>query len=494
MSLSPSAPRVRFAPSPTGALHVGGLRTAIFNYLFAKHHQGTFILRIEDTDRKRYVPQAATHIKESLHWLGMVPDEVVESQAARKDIYLTHAKRLHSEGKAYYAFDTPEALENMRKRLAERGAEHHHYNALVRNEMENEFSLSQEEVSTRLAQGMPAVLRLKVPTQASIHFEDLIRGRIRVAGSTLEDKVLIKADGMPTYHLAHVVDDHLSAISHVIRGEEWLPSTPLHVLIYQALEWEVPQFAHLPLLLKSTGKGKLSKRDAESQGIPIYALGWEQTKGFREVGFHAEALFNFLACLGWQAPKEQSILNPKALIAAFTLEKVSKNGARFDYPKACWYNGQYLRALPPATLVSLLKERYPAACRQLSEETLLAQATLFQERISLLKEVLEKGVFLHKRPTFSQEEGLPAAVQEQAHVLSAYLQASPSTLAPEALKEQFIAQATKQNAPLGKAFRALRYALSKEVNGPDLGEILQWLKGAEIEARIQALLTALPTQ
>ena len=350
--------RVRFAPSPTGPLHIGGVRTALYNYLFAKKMGGKMLLRIEDTDQTRYVAGAEDYIREALEWVGIKIDEgVLEGgpfapykQSERKDLYKDYAQQLIDSGKAYYAFDTSEELDLLRKTLEEAKVDNISYNAVTRMQMKNSLTLSEEEVAQKLASGEPHVIRLKVPLKEEIRFKDLVRDWVAVHASTIDDKVLMKSDGMPTYHLANIVDDHLMEITHVIRGEEWLPSAPLHILLYRAFGWEAPQFAHLPLLLKPEGNGKLSKRDGLLGDFPVFPLEWkdpatnEISRGFREDGYFPEAVLNFLALLGWNPGTEQEIMSIDELSAAFSLESIHKAGARFDVNKAKWFNQSYLRA------------------------------------------------------------------------------------------------------------------------------------------------------
>ncbi|MFM8738645.1 MAG: glutamate--tRNA ligase, partial [Cytophagales bacterium] len=358
--------RVRFAPSPTGALHIGGVRTALYNFLLARKHGGTMILRIEDTDQTRYVPGAEDYILESLRWAGIAIDEGAGvggphspyRQSERKEIYQKYALQLLNEGKAYYAFDTEEELEAMRNLLKKEAASAQQYGVATRMRMRNSLTLPADEVKAKINNGEPYVIRLKVPADQTIELTDLIRGHVSVHSSQIDDKVLMKSDGMPTYHLANVVDDYLMQISHVIRGEEWLPSAPLHVLLYESLDWQnaMPQFAHLPLLLKPDGNGKLSKRDADQMGFPIFPLNWkdpntqEVATGFRESGYLPEALLNFLAFLGWNPGTEQELFSMAQLTEAFSLERIGKAGARFDIHKAQWFNQQYLRAKTNAEL------------------------------------------------------------------------------------------------------------------------------------------------
>ncbi|MDX1315655.1 MAG: glutamate--tRNA ligase, partial [Eudoraea sp.] len=342
--------RVRFAPSPTGPLHIGGVRTALFNYLFAKKHGGSFILRIEDTDQTRYVEGAEAYIIESLNWCGIPYDEGPGKdggygpyrQSERKSMYREYAEKLIASGHAYYAFDSSESLDQHRKSQEAEGKTFI-YNWHNRLELDNSLVLSQEETSARIASGAEYVIRFKTPQNQTVVLQDVIRGEIEIDSNTLDDKVLFKSDGMPTYHLANIVDDHLMAISHVIRGEEWLPSLALHVLLYGAFEWEPPVFAHLPLIMKPVGKGKLSKRDGEKGGFPVFPLAWENASGYRESGYYPEAVVNFLAMLGWNPGTEQEIFSLEELTEAFSLERVNRSGARFDPDKTVWYNNAYLQ-------------------------------------------------------------------------------------------------------------------------------------------------------
>jgi glutamyl-tRNA synthetase len=362
--------RVRFAPSPTGALHIGGVRTALYNYLLARKHGGTMILRIEDTDQTRYVPGAEEYIIESLAWAGIQIDEGVGKggphapyrQSERKPLYKQYAEKLIADGNAYYAFDTEAELEAMRERLKAAGDPNQQYGSQSRMQMSNSLTLSEQAVKEKLEAGVGYVIRLKVPVNQEIRLTDLIRGEVVVNSSQIDDKVLMKSDGMPTYHLANVVDDYLMKISHVIRGEEWLPSAPLHVLLYEFLGWKsaMPRFAHLPLLLKPDGNGKLSKRDADRMGFPIFPLTWtdpathEVAKGYKESGYLPEALLNFLAFLGWNPGTEKEIFSLQELIDEFTIERIGKAGAKFDIQKAQWYNQHYLRSKSDAELAAYL--------------------------------------------------------------------------------------------------------------------------------------------
>ncbi len=342
--------RVRFAPSPTGPLHIGGVRTALFNYLFAKKHKGSFILRIEDTDQNRFVEGAESYIVEALNWCGIPYDEGPEKdggygpyrQSERSAIYREYAEKLVAEGHAYYAFDTSESLDQQRK-TSESEGKTFIYNWHNRLSLDNSLVLSAEDTAKRIANGAPYVIRFKSPQDQTIKLQDVIRGEIEIDSNTLDDKVLFKSDGMPTYHLANIVDDHLMEISHVIRGEEWLPSLALHVQLYSAFGWEPPVFAHLPLIMKPVGKGKLSKRDGEKGGFPVFPLAWEEAAGYRESGYYPEAVVNFLAMLGWNPGTEQELFTLEELVESFSLERVNRSGARFDPDKTVWYNHAYLQ-------------------------------------------------------------------------------------------------------------------------------------------------------
>ena len=386
--------RVRFAPSPTGALHIGGVRTALYNYLFARRHGGDFILRIEDTDSQRFVPGAEEYIMESLKWCGIKIDEgVVEGgphapyrQSERKEIYLKYALQLVENGSAYYAFDTAEELDTLRKEAEAKG-ETFAYNYSVRTKLATSLNLSPDEVKARIERGDVWVIRFKMPENEAVEMDDLIRGHITINTSTLDDKVLYKsADALPTYHLANIVDDHLMEISHVIRGEEWLPSLPLHYLLYRAFGWSdsQPQFAHLPLLLKPQGQGKLSKRDGDKFGFPVFPLLWnapngETAMGYREEGYFPEAFINMLALLGWNPGTEQELFTMEELIEAFSLEKVSKSGARFSHDKAKWFNAQYMKKADDKSLA-------PGLQKMLSEKGIDTTLERAEKAVSLIKE------------------------------------------------------------------------------------------------------------
>ena len=497
--------RVRFAPSPTGALHIGGIRTALYNFLLARKFKGTMILRIEDTDQARYVPGAEEYILESLAWAGIQIDEGVGPggphapyrQSERKGIYQEYARKLVDTGKAYYAFDTAEELEQMRQRFA-----NSQYDGITRLQMKNSLSLPMEEVQKRLSSGQGYVIRIQVPAHEEILVHDLMRGDVTVHSSQIDDKVLMKSDGMPTYHLANVVDDYLMRISHVIRGDEWLPSAPLHVLLYKFLGWEndMPQFAHLPLLLKPDGNGKLSKRDADRMGFPIFPLNWkdpesgETSIGFREQGFLPEALINFLALLGWNPGTTQEIFSLDELIQAFTTERVGKAGAKFDIQKAHWFNQQYLRAksgeeLGGYLLASLKKENIDCT---LAKAIRVAEA--LRERVTFPKDFWEQGKFFFKAPTTFDEQVVTRKWTADAiRVLDAYqkeigLIGDLTTEIAKAILEQVT---STLGVKTGQILAALRVSLTGGASGPDLMQSMEILGSEETVRRISYALKTL---
>ncbi|MEM9887511.1 MAG: glutamate--tRNA ligase [Bacteroidota bacterium] len=400
--------RVRFAPSPTGALHIGGIRTALYNYLLAKKLGGAFILRIEDTDQGRYVAGAEDYIVEALEWCGLELDESPKiggtygpyRQSERKAIYQKYVDQLLASGKAYYAFDSAESLTEKRAAY-EAEKKTFKYDASIRSEMDNSLSLSETEVQSRLERGTPFTVRLRVPIDENIIIQDQVRGSVSFSSKELDDKILMKADGMPTYHLANVVDDHLMKISHVIRGEEWLSSTAHHILLYRAFGWEdtMPQFAHLPLILKPNGKGKLSKRDGAKFGFPVFPLSWETEKaedsfeGFREYGFLPEALINFLAFLGWNPGTEQEIFSMQELVEAFTVENIGKSGARFDIDKGKWFNQQYLVHSDDKDLAASIRPYAAEKGYKVTDDYLTQVCGMMKARVSIIPEIVDKGYY-----------------------------------------------------------------------------------------------------
>lgn len=429
--------RVRFAPSPTGGLHIGGVRTALYNYLFAKKHGGDFILRIEDTDQTRFVEGAEEYIIESLSWLGITFDEGVHvggkhapyRQSERKPMYRQYAEALIEKGYAYYAFDTPQELEDMRERLKAAKVASPQYNSITRNSMKNSLTLPEDEVKAKIANGEPYVIRLKVPRKEEVRLYDEIRGWVVVQSHQIDDKVLLKSDGMPTYHLANVVDDYLMEITHVIRGEEWLPSAPLHVLLYRYLGWEevMPKFAHLPLILRPDGNGKLKKR--ESAGILTFPLSWhdpstnEDYLGYREAGFLPEALVNFLAFLGWNPGTDQEIFSMQALIDAFSLERIGKSGARFDAEKVKWFNSVYIRNTDSKTLLQMVKKSLEAHhITGFSDEYILKVIDLMKDRVTVIPEFYTLATYFyhdfeHYDENMKQKQATPESIEHWVNIL-----------------------------------------------------------------------------
>lgn len=502
--------RVRFAPSPTGGLHIGGVRTALYNFLFARQHGGKFIIRIEDTDQKRFVPGAEEYIYEALEWLGIQADESPKvggpygpyRQSDRKAIYRQYAEQLVEAGHAYYAFDTEEEIEAMRERLVAARSKNPSYNAISRMTMKNSLTLPADEVRARLSAGEPYVIRMKVPHKKEIRFKDHIRGWVVVHASTLDDKVLLKSDGMPTYHLANIVDDHLMQITHVIRGEEWLPSAPIHVLLYEFFGWQAPEFAHLPLLLRPDGNGKLSKRVADQLGFPIFPLTWTDaegnaSEGYRERGFLPEALVNFLALLGWHPSDNRELFSMEELIQAFSLERITKSGARFDYEKAKWFNQQYLRQLPAEVLAEhLMQEMQNLALPPdtVDRPKLLRICELMKERIIFPKDIWTEASFFFLAPQhFEQEVVAKRWNAAAARLLQAYASELVQQSSAEAgnMKVLLESLADKMSVKIGKVLPALRLALTGQVAGPDLFEIMQILGIDEVRSRLQFALQTL---
>ena len=421
--------RVRFAPSPTGPLHMGGVRTALYNYLFAKKHNGDFLLRIEDTDQTRYVLGAEEYIVDALNWCQMSIDEGASvggengpyRQSERKPMYKQYADQLIESGSAYYAFDTPEELTEMRERMKAAGVSSPQYNAITRSGMKNSLTLPAEEVQRRLLANEKHVIRIKMPRNEDVKFEDIIRGWVSVNTNNIDDKVLFKSDGMPTYHLANVVDDYLMNISHVIRGEEWLPSAPLHVLLYQSLGWaeQMPKFAHLPLILKPDGNGKLSKRDGDRLGFPVFPTNWtnpetgEESSGYRERGYYPEAFNNMLAFLGWNPGTTQELFSMQELIEAFSLDRVGKAGAKFDFDKTNWFNQQYLRIQSGEQLAPQLKP-FLASAQLEAEDSYIAQVCeLMKERATFVQDILKEGRYFFEAPTSYDEKTIKKKWKEQ---------------------------------------------------------------------------------
>lgn len=495
--------RVRFAPSPTGALHIGGVRTALYNYLFARQHGGDLVFRIEDTDSNRFVPGAEEYIIESFRWLGIKFDEGVSfggnhgpyRQSERRDIYKTYVKQLLDAGKAYIAFDTPEELEAKRKET-----DNFQYDARTRMQMRNSLTMSKEEVEALIAGGNQYVVRFLIEPGVAVHVDDLIRGDVRIMSDILDDKVLYKsADELPTYHLANIVDDHLMEITHVIRGEEWLPSAPLHVLLYRAFGWEdtMPRFAHLPLLLKPEGKGKLSKRDGDRLGFPVFPLEWHDPKtgevssGYRESGYFPEAIVNFLALLGWNPGTEQELFSLDELVPLFDITKCSKAGARFDYQKCIWFNHEYILKKTPEEIAALfapiVREHVPGE----TTERITEVTRMMKDRVSFVSELWPLCSFFFEAPSTYDEktrkkrwkEDSPAQMAELIAVLKGIDDFSMEN--QERVVEQWIEE---KDYKLGNIMNAWRLMLVGEGKGPGMFDISAFLGKEETIKRMKKAL------
>ena len=490
--------RVRFAPSPTGPLHIGGVRTALYNYLFAKKHKGAFILRVEDTDQNRYVEGAEAYISKTLDWLGINPDESPNNpgafgpyrQSERKESYLQHAQQLVKTGNAYLAFDTTDALQGLREAAEQEGGRFI-YNWENRNALKNSLSLSPAEVDALIERNTPYVIRFKsysIEQEKTLHMTDKIRGEVTVDASLLDDKIIVKQDGMPTYHLANVVDDHLMEISHVIRGEEWLPSMALHVLLYEAFGWKAPVFAHVPLILKPTGKGKLSKRDGEKFGFPVFPLEWnDDTKGFKEAGYVPEALVNYLALLGWNPGGEEELFSLKELVSLFSLEGITKAGGRFDPERCKWFNQQHLHKVDSRvvelSLDALLQERGISP----AQESTAAVVALVQDRLTLLTDLWDEAHFFFVAPVQYDEKAIRKQWKEETpEILTAVMKIieNASNTQPETLSALIKSWTHENGVKLGMIMAPLRIALVGALKGPDVFAICSALGRAECIGRI----------
>lgn len=494
--------RVRFAPSPTGALHIGGVRTALYNYLFARQTGGTFLLRIEDTDQGRYVPGAEDYIIESLKWAGLVPDEGVGfggdegpyRQSDRKEIYHQYAHQLVEKGHAYYAFDTPEALDACRQ-----AEDNFTYNHLTRGGLDNSLTCGAEEAKARVAAGQSFVIRLLIQPGREIYIQDLVRGEVVFQSSELDDKVLLKADGMPTYHLANIIDDHLMRITHVIRGEEWLPSTAHHVLLYEGFGWAdtMPQFAHLPLILKPVGNGKLSKRDGAKFGIPVFPLSWkgetveDSFEGFREAGFLPEAMVNFLALLGWHPSDDREMYSIDELIGAFSIENIGKSGARFDYEKAKWFNQKYMQAMDNESLASRIKPWVAAKGYSVDDQYLVQVVGLMKERVTVLSDFAEAGYYFFEPVRAYDEETIQKKWQANLEPFFGELIEILATFEPfEALPmEEKVKQLIQERGfKPGDVLPMLRIALVGTMKGPAVFDTAVVLGKTETIQRLRLFL------
>ena len=510
--------RVRFAPSPTGPLHIGGVRTALFNYLFAKKHGGTFVLRIEDTDQNRYVANAETYILDALKWCGISPDEGPMNfdstqqpkfgpyrQSERKEIYKNHIQQLIDSNNAYYAFDTTETLDKERKGHEEKGKTFiYNWHNREKGRLINSLVLSKEEVQNRIEKGDKYVVRFKTPTDEQLIMVDLIRGEIKIDTNTLDDKILFKSDGMPTYHLANIVDDHLMEITHVIRGEEWLPSMALHILLYRAFKWNAPQFAHLPLILKPTGKGKLSKRDGDKLGFPVFPLAYtnEQTqeisRGYKEDGYFPETVINFLAFLGWNPGTEQELFNLEELISSFDLKRVNKSGARFDPDKTKWYNQHYLQQKSNTELAELFKPIIANEITSLfaprNDQYIAKVIGLIKERATFVSDFWDLSKFFFEAPiTYdakaSKKQWRPETGQLMSKLTAEILLIDNfSSQNIETIVKEWI---TSNELNFGKVMPPFRLALVGAMSGPDLFKIAEMIGKEETIKRIEKAINTL---
>ncbi len=499
--------RVRFAPSPTGPLHIGGVRTALFNFLFAKKHKGTFVLRIEDTDQNRYVENAEKYIIDSLNWAGIPFDEGPGKegkfgpyrQSERKEIYKKYAEKLIENGNAYYAFDTAEELEALRAKSEQKG-ETFIYNYHNRKGLNNSLNLSPEEVKRKLEKGDKYVIRFKTPENKTISLHDLIRGQINIDTNTLDDKVLYKSDGMPTYHLANIVDDHLMEITHVIRGEEWLPSLALHELLYSAFGWEAPKFAHLPLILKPTGKGKLSKRDGDKEGFPVFPLAYtneetgEVSRGYKEDGYFKEAFVNMLALLGWNPGTEKELFNLTELVESFDLARVNKSGAKFDPEKTKWFQQQYLKNAPNEQVTAEFKELLANKNISLSDDKLSKIVSSIKERAIFVKDLEDLSEYFFTAPSSYDEKAAKKNWKEDTSELMnelIILLQNCQTFDSETLENEVKNWIENKEIGFGKIMQPLRLSLVGELKGAHLFDIMEVIGKEETIRRINNAIQSL---
>lgn len=504
--------RVRFAPSPTGPLHIGGVRTALYNYLFARHNGGEMILRIEDTDSRRFVPGAEDYINEALAWLGIKIDEGVREggphgpyrQSERRDIYREHVRMLLDAGKAYIAFDTPEELQAARE-----ATPNFQYDASTRGQMRNSLTMSAEEVERRIAEGEPYVVRFKIEPGREVAVDDLLRGRVTINSSVLDDKVLYKsADDLPTYHLANIVDDHMMEVSHVIRGEEWLPSAPLHFLLYEAFGWSDsrPEFVHLPLLLKPDGKGKLSKRDGDRLGFPVFPLDWRDpqsgdlTHGYREGGYLPEAVVNFLALLGWNPGDDTELMDMDELIKRFSIEHCSRSGAKFAYEKGRWFNHEYIQKLDPERLTDLFTDvlkNHGVDTGSFSRDYIGRAAAMVKDRVSFIEELWANARFFFEAPTEYEAKSVKKRwtpdMPRHMKDLIGQLRALP-TLESKKAEEIILGWIKENGLHMGNVMNAWRLAVVGECKGPHMFDILELMGTDENVARIEAAIERIEPQ
>ncbi len=489
--------RVRFAPSPTGPLHIGGVRTALYNYLFAKKNKGSFILRIEDTDQTRFVDGAEEYIMDALKWCGIIVDEGINEggqygpyrQSNRKDIYLNYAVKLVNKGDAYYAFDTPEELDALRKDT-EKSGKTFIYNSEIRGKLNNSLTQKESVWREKIESGEPYVIRYKMPLNEEIQAIDMIRGHVVVNSDTLDDKVLFKSDGMPTYHLAHLVDDHLMHISHVIRGEEWLPSLPLHILLYRSFGWTAPEFAHLPLLLKPDGKGKLSKRDGDKMGFPVFPLFWpygETARGYREDGYYPEAFVNMIALLGWNPGTEQEIFSMEELIEAFSFDRVGKSGSRFDPDKAKWFNHQYLQKRTDNQLALEFRDLLRTRGFHFDIVRIELLIAMVKERVSFVNEIWDQTDFFFIAPETYDRDVIKKRWKDDSPTVLDDLKGELEGI------DDFTSAETESTVKswiemkgynTGLVMNLLRLVIVGTSRGPHIFDIISWLGKEETISRI----------
>ena len=494
--------RVRFAPSPTGGLHLGGVRTALFNYLFAKKNGGDFVLRIEDTDQNRYVEGAEQYIIDCLNWCGITPDESPVTpghyapyrQSERKSLYRQYAEQLVMQGQAYYAFDTAEELEKYRKDIP-----NFQYGQVYRDGLRNSLSLSQQEVDQLLADHTPHVIRIKIPADQSVGFTDMIRGRVSFETNQVDDKVLLKADGMPTYHLAVVVDDYLMKITHAFRGEEWLPSAPIHLLLWEYLGWkaDMPQWAHLPLILKPDGHGKLSKRDGARLGFPVFALGWEGVEGFREMGFLPEAFVNFLATLGWNDGSDQELFKMEELIQKFSVERINKSGAKFDFEKARWFSAEWIKRTDASILLNSVKNVLDKHGDYKAEDDnkLIKVIELVKDRCTTLVDFYQNSIYFFRSPShwgYDLNAVKPKWTDDKTAFFQSFieqLKATPALVAADT-EIAFKALTEEKGFKIGDVMLPFRIMLVGGKFGPHVFDIAALLGKDETISRIEQALVA----
>ncbi len=495
--------RVRFAPSPTGPLHIGGVRTALFNYLFAKKNNGVFYLRIEDTDQNRFVPGAEEYILEALNWLGIAPSETIGKnekfgpyrQSERKELYKQYVDQLIHSGWAYYAFDTAEALDLQRKQHEEQGNTFI-YNWHNREKLDTSLVISEEETKKRITSGAAYVIRFKTPVNETLYLHDIIRGDIQFETNLLDDKVLFKSDGMPTYHLANIVDDHLMETSHVIRGEEWLPSMPLHCLLYNAFGWDAPEFAHLPLILKPIGNGKLSKRDGDKMGFPVFPLEWKSeegiSSGYREKGYFPEAVINFLALLGWNDGTEQELFSLEELVEKFDLSRVHKAGAKFDPEKNKWFNHQYLQKQSNESLAGSFTSLLIEKNISVENDKLIKIVSLIKERANFVSDFWEMCDYFFIAPILYDEKAIKnwnsatsELMQQLINVLTS-IEDFTSVNIETIIKDWM----TKKEIGMGKVMQPFRLSLVGALKGPHLFDIVELIGKEETISRLKrAIIT-----